>query len=167
MLTLIPHTVLMTVETILACVAFSFAVSLFVGCVFRSAGASPSARAASTYRLAAGAALRRPGERYIGSLTGDAGQITHLYLTAGSFRGDWRTACAWAGRQGGDLPTVDELLLIRILARDALTDGEYWTNETPGAHPAWAMYVNAYTGRVGDEHISAKLIAIAVRRVKV
>jgi hypothetical protein len=166
----IPAAIIATVEAILLCVAVSLAVSMLVGFAIRAAGPSGMARAAVSYRLAAGAALRRPGERYIGSLADEGehlGRITHLYIIDAKCTSDWRTARAWAAKHGADLPTVNELLLMRVQARDALDDGIYWTQETPGAHPGWSMTVCASTGEVADEPHGAILDAVAVRRVVV
>ena len=157
---------LATVETILACLALSFAVSCVVGFAIRAGGPATMARAAVSYRLAAGAALRRPGERYIGSLA-DEGRIAHLYYVANGFIGDWRDASAWAARHGADLPTVDELSLLRIQAPDVLAAGVYWTSDTRDDSPAWAITVDSGSGRISDEHIGVRLNAVAVRRVVV
>ena len=164
---MISEPLLATVETLLACVALSFFISLLVGAFVRAGGNAVACRPAA-YRMAAGAALMRPGERYLGSLAGPDGRITHLYLIAGRFTGDWRAACTWAARLGGSVPTCDELLLLRVMARAALDPSAvYWTIDPACADPAWITAVHADSGRLVEEHIGQSLAAVAVRRVAV
>jgi len=108
------------------------------------------------------------GEVYVGVVTED-GKIEsarHVILLPGdNGPAQWADAKAWAAKQGGELPTRVELLLLFKTQRGAFKERAYWSGEEFAGNGAYAWgqgfsHGNQYDWLKGDE-----LRARAVRRV--
>jgi len=108
------------------------------------------------------------GEVYVGVVTED-GKIEsarHVILLPG-YNGpaEWADAKAWAAKQGGELPTRMELLLLYKTQRNAFKEKAYWSGEEYAGYDAYAWGQYFTTGDQCYWHKDDELRARAVRRV--
>lgn len=108
------------------------------------------------------------GEVYVGVVTED-GKIEsarHVILLPGdNGPAQWADAKAWAAKQGGELPTRMELLLLFKTQRGAFKERAYWSGEEFAGYDAYAWGQSFYGGLQGSWHKAIELRARAVRRV--
>ncbi len=106
------------------------------------------------------------GETYIGATGDRQGNLHHIILLPqDNDKASWTDQMAWAESLGANLPTRVELGLIWEHARDQLQKEWYWTNEVHHADSSYAWSQDFCYGSQHDTHKSAKLRAVAVRRV--
>jgi hypothetical protein len=69
----------------------------------------------------------------------------------------------WAKAQGGDLPNLRELNLLRANARNQFKNDWYWSNERYGSNTAFYQYF--YYGNQSNYDLSAECRVRAVSRL--
>ena len=79
----------------------------------------------------------------------------------------WKSACAWAKKLKADVPDRRELNLLRATLRDKFQDAVYWSNEPHAGSLGLAWGQNFFSGGQWYCYTSAKLLAVAVRRVPI
>ena len=79
----------------------------------------------------------------------------------------WKSACAWAKKLKADVPDRRELNLLRATLRDKFQDAVYWSNEPHAGSLGLAWAQNFFSGGQWYCYTSAKLLAVAVRRVPI
>ncbi len=77
---------------------------------------------------------------------------------------DWNTAMEWAKAQGGDLPSLRELNLLRANARQLFKDDWYWSNQKRTEETAFSQSFG--NGVQYDSGLSAELRVRAVSRIQ-
>ena len=77
---------------------------------------------------------------------------------------DWQTAMDWAKAQGGDLPNLRDLNLLRTNARHLFKNDWYWSNQKRTEKTAFNQDFD-YGGQVIDD-LSAELRVRAVSRIQ-
>ena len=110
------------------------------------------------------------GEKYEGGIyagpTLHDGQLKALIVLledAGPLK--WQAALDWAGKQGGELPTrIDGLVLFKAL-KSAFKPEYYWTSEPSAGNGDYAWYQDFTNGLQHYWHKDSELRARAVRRL--
>lgn len=94
-------------------------------------------------------------------------ELHALYLLPGTFKGPWAKAVEWAKKQGGELPSrIDQLVLFQR-AKDEFERDWYWSGEQYAGNDACAWYqLFGYGGQNTTRKYGA-LRARAVRRLKI
>lgn len=105
------------------------------------------------------------------------GALAELFLLPGEFQGPWEKARAWAAKQGGELPSRIDALVLFQHARAEFKEDWYWIDEEVAGYEssAWCQYFydggQGYHRKATDRRVircsrtSAELRARAVRRV--
>jgi hypothetical protein len=104
------------------------------------------------------------GETYVGAVI-ENGRPHHVILLPGDNNDATHAkALAWAKKQGGDLPSRMEALLLFQTQREAFKRDWYWTNAPveSDAGCAWSQSFNY--GNQNWSHVLTKCRARAVRR---
>lgn len=108
------------------------------------------------------------GERYIGALGDQLGNLQHVILLPGDNDvADWETQLAWAKSIGGDLPSKTELAMLWGSSRDQFQREWYWSSQEHELDSGFAWSQFFLSGGQVNCHMSAELRARAVRRVPV
>ena len=80
---------------------------------------------------------------------------------------DWKKALAWATKQGGELPSrIDQLVLLQNLKRE-FKDAWYWSGESYAGDDAYAWGQGFSYGTQGNLHKDYETRARAVRRLPI
>ena len=88
----------------------------------------------------------------------------HLVVLPGDTEATWAKAGAWAKKQGGELPSrVDALILFQNVRPEFKRDA-YWTAQPYAGDESFAWCQGFYGGTQGYGHKSYALRARAVRR---
>jgi hypothetical protein len=107
------------------------------------------------------------GEKYAG-LVHEDGAWKHLILLAGNLdAATWDKAMAWAGEQGGALPTRFEQAILYGNLRDEFKRDWYWSGTQFAGGDAWAWSQTFVNGYQYYDDKADKLRARAVRRVAI
>lgn len=109
----------------------------------------------------------RPGEKYAGITIHD-GKPAHLYLLPGEIESaTWKDAMAWAAKQGGELPSrIDHLVLLKNL-KPEFKKTCHWSSEDHADDSAYAWDQSFFNGGQDYWHKDNKYRARAVRRVPI
>jgi hypothetical protein len=75
---------------------------------------------------------------------------------------DWQTAMDWAKEQGGDLPSLRELNLLRANSRQHFKDDWYWSNQKYSEKTAFGQ--DFYDGDQDNGLLSSECRVRAVSR---
>ena len=104
---------------------------------------------------------------YVGLTIAD-GKPAKLYLLPGEAESiNWKDAGEWAKKQGGELPSrFDALVLFENLKKE-FKEAYYWTAAQRADVPACAWCQYFYWGRQSLWHQDAKIRARAVRRLPI
>jgi hypothetical protein len=106
------------------------------------------------------------GEINAGIIMNDGKPDYWLILLAGDNDGaPWDTQMAWAKDQGGDLPTLPELNLLRANAKDQFKQDWYWSNTQHATVSDSAWCQNFSHGYQDYYDKSGRMRARAVRRL--
>jgi hypothetical protein len=108
------------------------------------------------------------GEINAGIIMKDGKPDYWLILLAGdNDDAPWDTQMAWAKEQGGDLPTLPELNLLRANAKDEFKQEWYWSN-TQLASDSGCAWCQGFNGGNQNCYLkSRKMRARAVRRLPI
>lgn len=108
----------------------------------------------------------KDGEILVG-LTLHEGKPHHLILLAGDDSMPWKEAVAWAKKQGGDLPSrIDMLVLFKHLRGEFKRDW-YWTSEEGAGSADYAWLQRFFSGSQSSGRKSYDFRCRAVRRVAI
>ena len=129
--------------------------------------ATPARKPAAASPLAALIALAalKKGEQLAGMVFD--GEAWHLVvLLPGELKnGTWKSAVAWAKKQGGELPTRREQSLLFANLKDTFEGEWYWSSEQYASDAESAWFQDFNFGAQYDYHKSVVLRARAVRRL--
>lgn len=109
----------------------------------------------------------KEGEFYAGLVLGKEGQPSyHMVGLPGELdECTWSQAMDWAKDQGGELPNLRELGLLRVNAREHFKDDWYWSSEQRESGSAYARGQNFNDGSQDYTRKSLEDRARAVRRI--
>jgi hypothetical protein len=123
----------------------------------------------STAAIAAAQIVLRPGERYVGPVLNDDGNVAYHLIKlpdSPSQALSHDEAVKWAKQVGGKLPNKREMRLIQANASDAIpSSGWCWLEDPEGSSYAW--YCSLGYGIVYYDIRSAAGGAVAVRLIAV
>ncbi len=94
-------------------------------------------------------------------------EVHELHLLPGTFKGPWAKAVEWAKKQGGELPSRLDLLVLWQRAPKEFEREWYWSSEQYAGHVASAWCQSFYHGGQDYYHKSSEFRARAVRRLKI
>lgn len=107
------------------------------------------------------------GEKYAG-ITIYEDKPAHLFLLPGDMDdAKWADAVTWAKKQGGDLPTRFDLLVLFKNLKSEFKPECYWSGEEPAGDSAYAWYQYFNDGGQDTWRKDYEFRARAVRRVPI
>lgn len=110
----------------------------------------------------------KKGEILVGGFIAPDGQASWTILLPGDKNNvNWQDALAWAKKQGGDLPSRPEQVLLFAQHKDKFEQRAYWSNTQPAGAAGSAWFQFFVWGNQINYGVSAKLRARAVRRVPI
>ena len=108
------------------------------------------------------------GQAYAGVLLKGGKLSHHLVLLPGENGGaNWKDACAWAGKQDGELPTRKEQALLFANAVEHFQPQWYWSSEEYAGDAGYAWIQGFYDGSQDRYLKSNQFSARAVRRIPI
>jgi hypothetical protein len=108
------------------------------------------------------------GETYAGILLKDGVPSHHVVLVPGDAKDlTWKKAIEWAAKQGGELPTRKEQVLLFANAAGAFEQDWYWSCKQHAGLESYAWYQNFNDGNQYCNPKNYKLRARAVRRIAI
>ncbi len=109
-----------------------------------------------------------PGEINAGIIMKDGVPDYWLILLSGHNKAaPWDKQMAWAKEQGGDLPTLSELSLLRANAKDQFNTDYYWSNTQHASFSGYAWYQLFRYGSQYYNYKSLTMCACTVRRLPI
>ncbi len=106
-----------------------------------------------------------PGEEHVGILLGKNGEPdTAVILLPGDIKvPNWEAGMKWAAENGGKLPSLRQLSLLRASAKEAFQPTYYWSDEQHVSGSGFAWFQNFGNG---DQSYSRKANQFRVRAVR-
>ena len=108
------------------------------------------------------------GEHYAGIIVTDGKPTHHVILLPGELKpSPWKTASAWAKKQGGELPTRREQSLLFANAKEQFQGTWYWSCEPYASDASYAWVQSFGDGGQHSNRVVNDYRARAVRRIPI